>query len=273
MAVGQNDGVRKLLTVAGASVLTVALVAVGADTGAAIYAEYQLSRNVRSAAALPFDPWVAILGFPFIPQALGHHYDELEIKAGGVDHPVAGKVTLEATMHDIGLTQASWLIRPDADLPVGILESRIIIDSRHLGGFIGIKDLTVEAPQADTNDATGGTTESGISGSKGLVFTGTPTKAGYDMPVSVTVDLSIAGPDQTTLVFTPTGVVTGPNTADQTVPDDKRAAVLGAFAGTMPGQKLPFGLKPTSGGARGSDIIIEGIVEEAIVRLTGFNQT
>ena len=273
MAVSQNDGVRKLLSAAGVSVLAVVLVAVGVDTGAAIYAEYQLSRNVRSAASLAFDPWVAILGFPFIPQAIGHRYRELEIKAGGVDHPVTGKVTLEATMHDIGLEQASWLMRPDADLPVGKLESRIIIDSRHLGGFIGIKDLTVEAPAADTNDATGGTTESGISGNKGLVFTGTPTKAGLDKPVSVTIDLSVAGPDQTTLVFTPTGVVTGPNTADRAVPDDKRAAVLGAFAGTMPGQKLPFGLKPTSEGARGSDIIIEGIAEEVTVRLEGFKQS
>ena len=112
-----------------------------------------------------------------------------------------------------------------------MLESRIIIDSRHLGAFMGIKDLAVQAPAEDTDDATGGTTESGISGSKGLIFTGTPTKAGFDKLVSVTVDLSIAGPDQSTLVFTPTGVATGPNTADQAVPDDKRAAVLGAFAG------------------------------------------
>jgi len=158
--------VRKVLTVAGASVLAVALAAVGADTGAAVYAEYQLSRNLRSATGLPFDPWVAILGFPFIPQAAERNYRELEIKAGGVDHPVVGKVTLEATMHDIDLQQASWLMRPTADLPVGKLESRIIIDSRHLGAYIGIKDLRVEAPAEDTNDSTGGTTESGISGRK-----------------------------------------------------------------------------------------------------------
>ncbi len=107
-----------------------------------------------------------------------HHYAEIEIKANGVDHAVVGKASLEATMHDIDLTEASWLIRPDANLPVGKLESRIIIDSTHLGRFMGIKDLMVEAPAKDTNDATGGTTESGISGSKGLVFTGTPRKAG-----------------------------------------------------------------------------------------------
>lgn len=263
---------RKLLTAAGASALVVVLGALGVDTGAAIYAEYQLSRNLRTAAGLSSDPWVAILGFPFLPQAARHSYSELEIKAGGVDHPVVGKVTLEATMHEIGLHQASWLIRPDADLPLGKLESRIIIDSRHVGAYIGIKDLSIEAPAEETNDATGGTTESGISGNKGLVFTGTPAAAGFDTPVSVTVDLSLTGPAQTTLVFTPTGVATGPNTADQMVPEEKRAAVLGAFGAVMPGQKLPFGLKPTSEGARGSDIIIEGITGESTVRLSGFIQ-
>ena len=249
-----------------------ALGAVAIDTGAAIYAEYHLARHVRSAAGLPFDPWVAILGFPFIPQALHHRYSELEIKANGIEHPVVGNVTLESTMHQIGLSEASWLMRPDADLPVGMLESRIIIDSRHLGGFIGIKDLAVQAPQEDTDDPTGGTTESGISGNIGLVFTGTPTKAGFDKLVSVSVDLSLAGPDQSTLVLTPTGIVTGANTADQAVPADRKDDVLKAFAAALPGQKLPFGLRPTAEGARGSDIIIEGIAEDVTVRLTGFRR-
>lgn len=257
---------------AAAAVLAVALAAVGVDVGAAIFAEYHLARQVRAAAGLPFDPWVAILGFPFIPQAARHRYSELEIKAGGVGQPVAGKVTLEATMHDIDLTKASWLVRPDADLALGKLESRIIIDSRHVGGFIGIKDLTVEAPAEETNDATGGTTESGISGSIGLVFTGTPKDAGFDTPVSVTVDLTTTGPDQSTVTFTPTEVVTGPNTADTAVPADKRAAVLAEFRAAMPGQRLPFGVRPTRVGARGSDIIIEGITEDVTVTLEGFRQ-
>ena len=264
--------VRKVITAVGASALAVALAGVGVDTGAAIYAEYHLSRHVRSAADLSSDPWVAILGFPFVPQAMRHRYDELEIKAGGVAHPVVGNVTLESTMHDVGLSQASWLMRPDGDIPVGMLESRIIIDSRHLGTFLGIKDLAVQAPAVDTDDPTGGTTESGISGSQGLVFSGTPSKAGFAKLVSVTVDLSITGPDQTTLVFTPTGIATGPNTADQAVPDDKRDAVLGAFRATLPGQKLPFGLRPTAEGARGSDLIIEGIAEDVTVRLGGFRR-
>ena len=270
---GQNDRVRKLLIGAIATVTAVALAAVGADFGGAIYAEYRLARSVRTAANLSFDPWVSILGFPFITQATNRRYDEIEIKASGVDHSVVGKVALEATLHTVDLADTSWLIGPDVKLPVGELESRIIIDSTHVGRFIGIPDLLVEAPARETNDATGGTTESGISSNKGLVFTGTPKKAGYDKKVSIAVDLSIAGPDQTTLIFTATGVLTGAGTADQQVPEDKLPAVLAAFSTSLPGQKLPFGVRPTSEGARGSDIIIEGITQGVTIALNGFRES
>ena len=169
------------------------------------------------------------------------------------------------------IRDSSWLIGPDAKLPVGELESRIIIDSTHVGRFMGIPDLLVEAPSRETNDATGGTTESGISSNHGLVFTGTPKKADYDKKVSIAVDLSVTGPDQTTLVFTATGVLTGAGTADQQIPEDKLPAVLAAFSTSMPGQKLPFGVRPTSEGARGSDIIIEGITKGVTIPLDRFN--
>lgn len=267
----QNVGVRRLLIGVLATLVAVVLAAVGADFGAAIYAEYRLARSVRTAADLQHDPSVAILGFPFSTQAVDHRYDEIEIRANGVDHPVVGKVSLETTLHDIDVADASWLIGPDARMPAGKAESRIIIDSTHVGRFIGIPDLLVEAPTRESNDATGGTTESGISSNRGVVFTGTPEKADFDKRVSVAVDLDVAGPDRATLVTTATGVLTGPNTADQEVPDDKLAAVLAAFSMTMPGQKLPFGLAPTAQGARGSDIIIEGIAEGVTVALDEFN--
>jgi LmeA-like phospholipid-binding len=271
-----NMRVRKVLiaATAAATAVTVLVVgAVGVDYGTSIYAEYRLSSTVRKAANLGSDPFIAILAFPFIPQAMSRHYSELEIKANAVDHALVGKATLEATMHSIDLTYASWLIRPDARLPVGKLESRIIIDSTHLGRYVGISDLMVEAPPQETNDATGGTTESGISGSRGLVFSGTPKSAHFDHRVSVSVDLSMAPDDQSTLVFTPTGILTGPDTANQPVPDDKRDAVLHAFTARLPDQRLPFGVAPTSEGVRGSDVIIEGISRGVTVTLDGFKQS
>jgi hypothetical protein len=269
--VGQNVRVRKVLIGVLATATALVVAAVGTDFGAAIYAEYRLARSVRTAANLSWDPSVAILGFPFIPQAMRRHYDEVEIRASGVDHAVVGKASLEATLHSIDLADASWLIAPHAKLPVDKVESRIIIDSTHVGRFMGIPDLLVEAPTRESNDATGGTTESGISSNRGLVFTGTPKKADYHKKVSIAVDLSVAGPDQTTLVFTATGVLTGAGTADQQVPEDKSAAVLAAFSNRMPGQTLPFGIAPTSEGVRGSDIIIEGIAEGVTIALDEFN--
>ncbi|MGE2688403.1 mannan chain length control protein LmeA [Mycolicibacterium pulveris] len=261
---------RKLLIGVLATVAVVAVGAVGVDFGAAIYAEYRLARSVRTAADLHHDPSAAILGFPFLTQAADRRYDEIEIRAASVDNAVVGKASLEATLHDIDVADASWLIGPDAKLPVGKAESRIIIDSTHLGRFMGITDLLVEAPTRESNDATGGTTESGISSNRGVVFTGTPDKAGYHERVSIAVDLEIAGPDQTTLVMTATDVLTGPGTADQDVPDDKKAAVLAAFSTSVPNQRLPFGLAPTAQGARGSDIIVEGIAEDVTIALGEF---
>jgi hypothetical protein len=273
MGMGQNVRVRKVLIGLVATVTTLVVGVVGTDFGAAIYAEFHWARAVRAANHLPFDPWVGVLGFPFITQATGHHFGEVEIRAGGVDHPVVGKVSLEATLHSVDLTETSWLITPDSKLPVGKLESRIIVDSTHVGRFMGIKDLLVEAPPKETNDATGGTTESGISESHGLVFTGTPIAAGFDERVSVSVDLSTPEDDDTTLIFTATGVLTGAGTADEPVPDEKKAAVLAAFGTKMPGMKLPFAIAPTTEGARGSDIIIEGITTGVTVPLNGFRKS
>jgi hypothetical protein len=267
---------RKMLigvVAAAVAVGAIAIGAIGVDLGTSIYAEYRLSSTVRKAANLGSDPFVAILAFPFIPEAMRDHYNQLEIKAYAVEHAATGKATLEATMHSIDLTYASWLIKPDAKLPVGKLESRIIIDSTHLGRYLGITDLMVEAPPHDTNTATGGTTESGISSSHGLVFSGTPKSANFAHRVSVSVDLSVAADDQATLVLTPTGVLTGPDTANQTVPDDTRDAVMRAFSTRLPNQRLPFGVAPTTVGARGSDVIIEGITQGVTVTLDGFKQS
>ena len=251
-----------------AVIAALAVLVGGVDFGASTYAEYQLSRAVRRDAGLDSDPFVAILGFPFAPQLRRDRYDEVEIKAPGAAQPLIGKALLEATMHSVDLTDATWKFRPGAKIPVATLESRVIIGNVYLGRYLGIRDLMVEAPPVETNDATGGTTESGISDSHGLVFTGTPQ--GYGKRVSVAVDLSMSGADRRTLEITPTGVLTGPDTADEDVPDAERDKVLAAFRGSLPQQRLPFGLTPTNWGARGSDVIIEGIAEGMTVTLPQF---
>ena len=254
------------------AVVVIVLGAAGVDFGTSIYAEYRLSSTMRKAADLGSDPFVAILPFPFIPQVMRDRYNQLEIKANAVEHAETGKATLEATMHSIDLTYASWLIRPDAKLPVGSWRAASSSTRHTWARYLGVADLMVEAPPHETNTATGGTTESGISGSHGLVFSGTPKSANFDHRVSVSMDLSIAADDPATVVFTPTSILTGADTANQIVPDDMRDAVLHAFGTRLPNQRLPFGVAPTTVGARGSDIIIEGITQGVTVTLDGFKR-
>ena len=202
------------------------------------------------------------------------HYSEVEIKANDVEHPLVGKASLEATMHSIdltGLVVADRTRCEAAGRQAGEPHHRRL--RRISAGSWASPTCWSRRRPRDTNDATGGTTESGISDSHGLVFTGTPTAADFDKRVSVSVDLSMTGADQTTLVFTATGVLTGPGTADQEVPDDKKQAVLAAFRSALPDQKLPFGVAPTSEGARGSDVIIEGITDGVTITLDGFRQS
>ncbi|MUM15824.1 MULTISPECIES: mannan chain length control protein LmeA [unclassified Mycobacteroides] len=269
----QNTQMRKPLIATIAAVCALAIVATGTDFGFAIYAEYRLSRTLRAEANLSSDPSVAILVFPFIPQATAHRYKEVEIKAHGVDHAETGKATLEGTLHGIDISKSSWLIRPDSPLHVDRVESRIIIDSTHLGRFMGINDLAVEPPPKEQNDATGGTTESGISTGTGLLFTGTPKSGEFDQKVTVSVDVSVGGPNKTDLQLVATSVVTGPGTADRDVPEDQQAGVFAAFTKVVPRQKLPFAIEPTRVGARGSDVIIEGIAKGVTISLDAFKQS
>ena len=135
---------------------------------------------------------------------------------------------------------------------------------------MGISDLMVEAPPKETNDATGGTTESGHLRQPRPGVHRHPARGRLRQPVSVSVDLSIAG-DQTTLVFTPPACSPAGHRRPA-VPDDKQQRCWTRSA-RLPDQRLPFGVAPTSEGARGSDVIIEGITDGVTITLDGFKQS
>ena len=83
-ALRHNMRVRKVLIAVTATAILVAVIALGAigvDYGTSIYAEYRLSSSVRKAAKLGTDPFVAIVAFPFLPQAMRGNYRQVEIKA------------------------------------------------------------------------------------------------------------------------------------------------------------------------------------------------
>ena len=207
-----NVDVRKVLIRLGAALAVVLVVAVGGRLRHhGVYAEYRLARSVRAAARLNWDPSVAILGFPVHPagdapalQRGGDQGQRRRASAGrqgitgghdALDRPhrlvVVDRARCEACR------SASWRAASSSTPRIwaATWASPTCWSRRRPG-----RPTTPPAV----------TTESGISDSHGLVFTGTPKAADFDKRVSVSVDLSMTGADRTTLVFTPTGVLTGP---------------------------------------------------------------
>ncbi|GAB2996407.1 LmeA family phospholipid-binding protein [Saccharothrix stipae] len=71
---------RKLIIAA----LVVGALLVAADFGLAAAGEYQVAQKMREKFGLSEDPSVRINGFPFITQAIGGDYRDIEISASGV---------------------------------------------------------------------------------------------------------------------------------------------------------------------------------------------
>ncbi|MGL4307205.1 MAG: LmeA family phospholipid-binding protein [Mycobacteriaceae bacterium] len=245
--------------------LSVAAIALAIDFGSASYTEYHFSRTVRGAASLNSDPYVAIIGFPFLSQANNSKYRQVEIRANGLHNQPLGTANIETTLYDLTIPSQHWTVTDTDTLTAQSIESRLIISATALGRYLNIVDLALAAPPADRAESTGGTTASGISSSSGLVFTGTPQIPGIHHPVSVTVDLRVAGDS---IIITATGLATGPDAADvQLIPENLKDQVLMKFSSVLPGQHLPFGLPITTIGARGSDLVVEGMTHNRTVTL------
>ena len=214
--VGNNVRVRKLLIGAVATTVVVILGAVGADFGAAIYAEYRLARSVRTAADLSWDPSVAHPGLP-VHHPGGATATTTRWRSGPVASITPSSARRRWRRRCTRSTWAmSWLVAPDATLPVGKVESRIIIDSTHVGRFMGIPDLLVEAPTAgdqrlDRRHHRVGHLQQPRRGLHRHAPEGGLRREGQHRGRPV----RSSGRTQTTLVLTATGVLTGPGTADQ----------------------------------------------------------
>ncbi|MEU2000662.1 LmeA family phospholipid-binding protein [Rhodococcus sp. NPDC019627] len=243
------------------------LVALGlvVDFGAAAYAEYRVSRELRAGASLTADPEVTVHGFPFLTQAWEGEYDNIEIRAQGVQSDVVGEVTIESTLQGVSAPLSDLVDGSVQTLPVDHLTGRMLIDATDLGRFLGIPDLQVSAPPASKSDGTGGSGGSGMPTAGGVVLTGTVPVGPIETTVSVQADLVLEG-GQVKIVasdfyFGPEGH------ADFSIPDPLAPAILGLFTRTIDPRELPFGVQPTEVYAEGSQIVIEGVGNDVTIDL------
>lgn len=244
------------------SLLALALVV---DFGVAAYSEYRVSRAIREGGDLPSDPQVTVHGFPFLTQAIDGKYQNVEIRAQDVPNDYVRATTIEANLRGVSIPLSELADGSVHTVPVDDLDGRVRIEATDLGRFLGIVDLQVSAPPADKSDGTGGSGGSGMTTNGGVVLTGTVPVGPIETSVSVQADLVLDG-DSVHIVasdfyFGPEG------SADFTIPDFAKPAVLGMFTKTIDRQTLPFGILPTDVYAEGSQIVIEGTASNVTISL------
>lgn len=236
-----------------------------ADFGAAAYAEYRVSRELRTGASLDADPEVTFNGFPFLTQALGGKYDDVYIRATGVQSDIVGEVTVEADLRGVSVPFSDLVNGTVTELPVDKLDGRMGINATELGKLLGIPDLQVSSPPADKSDGTGGSGGTGASTAGAIVLSGTVAVGPLESQVSVQANLVLAG-DQVKIVAS--NLYFGAEgEANFSIPAALEPVVLGMFSYTIDPQSLPFNVKPSLVYAEGGRIVIEGSTENTIINL------
>lgn len=259
--VRHNGAVRTLVI----GLLSLAVLALGVDFGAAAYSEYRVSRAIREGGDLTSDPEVIVHGFPFLTQAAEGRYQNIEIRAQDVPTDYVGSTTIEANLRGVRIALSDLIDDNVRNIPVEQLDGRVRIESVELGRLLGIADLQVSAPPADRSDGTGGSGGSGLTTAGGVVLTGTVPVGPIETTVSVQADLRLDGENveivASDFYFGPGG------DADLTIPDFAKPTVLGMFTRTIEQQSLPFGLLPTDVYAEGSQIVLEGSGDDVVIDL------
>ena len=210
-----------------------------ADFGAAAYAEYRVSRELRTGASLESDPEVTFNGFPFLTQALGGKYKDVYVRATGVQSDVVGEVTVEADLRGVTVPFSDIVNGNVTQLPVDKLDGRMGINATDLGKLLNIPDLQVSSPPANKSDGTGGSGGTGASTAGAVVLTGTVAVGPVETAVSVQANLVLEGGQvkivASNLYFGPEGK------ADFSIPAALEPVVLGLFSYTIDPQALPYG--------------------------------
>lgn len=216
---------RKVLIVL-AVLLVVGIVA--ADRIGVMVAQNEIASRVATQYSLPKQPDVSIDGFPFLTQAVGGRYDEIDVNIGDWTQQ-------NITVHDLQV-KLSGLSAPLGDV-INNNTSNVVADSATASAIVPYSAIKAMAPKGvDSMSAT----------PDGLQLTGTFQVAGFNVPATIVVKVGAASGG---IAVTPLSVKSG---LGPTIPLGMLKSRLGF---TVPIQNLPIGsriskVEPTPAGLR-----------------------
>lgn len=212
-----------------ALIAVLAIVAVAGDRIGAVVAEREIAKRVATQYDLPHTPRVDIHGVPFLTQAFGGRYSDVEVAVG--DWTGQG-----ITVHDLDVRLG------DVTAPLGD-----VLNNRTANLVAATATATALVPYDTVKQFAPHDVQSIANGPDGLRVTGTFSAAGISVPAIVVVTVT---PTDNGIVVTPVGV--------QSVaggPELSLDPVRQYLTFTIPLQRLPLGarlthIEPADGGLR-----------------------
>jgi hypothetical protein len=257
------------------ALVVLVLLLVGADFGAAAYAEHMISQKARAQLQLTDDPSVTIHGFPFLTQALGGEYGHISVSAAGV--PVADKlqdVAVNAELENVTAPLSDITSGNTKAITIGELTGSVTIkaaDLARLAPLDKIKDLRIEPASADY-------VENGDSGQSEPTPTPTTTTEGQaeqdesSTGVRISGHLQFAGKDLEIFCFamieadakggkinfTPKRLQFGNDQETTVVPQAVQKALMPNFEASINTKDLPLSVTPTGVRVQSGSVTIKG---------------
>ncbi|MEV6624524.1 DUF2993 domain-containing protein [Amycolatopsis sp. NPDC051106] len=256
------------------ALVVLVLLLVGADFGAAAYAEHMISQKARTQLQLTDDPSVTIHGFPFLTQALGGDYSHISVSAAGV--PVADKlqdVALNAELEDVTAPLSDLTNGNTKAITIGKLTGSVTIkaaDLARVAPLDKIKDLRIEPSTADY-------VENGDSGQSEPTPTTTTTEGQATQDesstgVRISGHLQFAGKDLEifcfamieadakagAINFVPKRLQFGNDQETTVVPAAVQKALMPNFSASINTKDLPLSVTPTGVRVQSGSVTIKG---------------
>ena len=256
------------------ALVVLVLLLVGADFGAAAYAEHMISQKARTQLQLTDDPSVTIHGFPFLTQALGGDYSHISVSAAGV--PVGDKlqdVALNAELEDVTAPLSDLTNGNTKAITIGKLTGSVTIkaaDLARVAPLDKIKDLRIEPATPDyveNGDSGQGeptpttTTTEGQAAqdesSTGVRISGHLPFAGKDLEIFCFAMIE-ADAKAGAINFVPKRLQFGNDQETTVVPQAVQKALMPNFSASIKTKDLPLSVTPTGVRVQSGSVTIKG---------------
>jgi hypothetical protein len=243
---------------------------VAVDFAAASAAEYQVSNRLKERLALPAEPDVRIMGFPFLWQAAFGDYKKVEVYAQKLSVGDMENVGLHASLYHVRVPMKDLLSGSVRGLAADELQGSVLITKEDLARKLGVSKLQIEPIEAydldkakqNTDKSIPGSSVTGVDPDQAVKLTATTSILGKKVEVTVIAALQMTGNQ---IQIGPRDIKIGSGADAKTLPPMVQSGLRRMFTLRIDPGMLPFNVTPTMLKAVDRAVEISGSARDLVI--------